>query len=276
MQKLWAIAPPATPYASRTSASRTGAEAAAKLERVVPTGAMHVVVRLSPEPLVLFSDEHGEHDERGKGARVVGHSLVGGARSKFYLRSIDTPSWSVGAQLTCGAGPLLFGCSSGELAEAHTPLDDLWAHDAVLLRERLSEEPSLERQIDRLEEVLLSKLRGARHVDPVVADAVVRFTDQARVADVVAKSGYSHRAFLTRFRDAVGLSPKTFCRIARVQKTLENLNEGSSFAHVAALAGYADQAHGAREFKEITGVTLSRYRELCPIASNHVPVPPTR
>jgi hypothetical protein len=89
-------------------------------EHVLPTGSMHLVFRLSDPPLRLFD---GVEDTDG---HTLGHAIVGGARSTFYVRDISTPSCSVGAQLHPGAAESLFGATAEELAERHTRLEDLW------------------------------------------------------------------------------------------------------------------------------------------------------
>jgi AraC-like DNA-binding protein len=238
------------------------------LERVLPTGMMHVVIRLSPEPLTLFDDDTGANP------RVVGHCLVGGARSTSYVRDVSAPSRSVGAQLHPGAASLLLGVPAGELAERHTPLDDLWGADAGRARERLAHAGSLEAELELFESMLAARLPRVRSLHPAVADALARFDEEARVADVVARSGYSHRAFISLFRGAVGLTPKVFCRVRRLERATRLITSGSAanLADVALAAGYADQAHCAREFAEIAGVSPARYRDLAPASANHVPV----
>ena len=109
----------------------------AQRELVLPTGAMHVVFRLD-RALRLYADPH---DPVG---RMIGHSIVGGARSGFYLRDVSQPSRSVGAQLQpAAAGPLL-GVPAGELAERHTPLEELWGAEAERIRAQLAAADRLE------------------------------------------------------------------------------------------------------------------------------------
>ncbi|MGH8311294.1 MAG: helix-turn-helix transcriptional regulator, partial [Steroidobacteraceae bacterium] len=62
--------------------SDDGERSAAARERVLPTGCMHLVIRLSA-PLHLFD---GIDDLRG---RTVDHAIVGGARAAFYVRDIS-------------------------------------------------------------------------------------------------------------------------------------------------------------------------------------------
>jgi AraC-like DNA-binding protein len=256
VQKVWAF----DPCAQRAPLHRG-------LERVLPTGGMHVVIRLSPAPVTLFDDATGANP------RVVGHCLVGGARSAFYVRSVAEPSHSVGAQLQPGAAFALFGVSAADLAERHTPLEELWGREAAHVRERLATAGSLEAQLELFETILTARLSDAPVLHPATADALARFAAGARVADVVRHSGYSHRAFITMFRAAVGLTPKTFCRVRRFQRAIERIGrERASLADLAASTGFADQAHLSREFAAFSGVSPAAYRTVSPDAPNHLPI----
>ena len=120
-------------------------------ERVLPTGAMHLVFRLSSDPLYLFDDA------ATASGYDAGHAIVGGARASCYVRGVSTRSQSVGAMLQAGAALALFGVSAAELAGRHTRLDGLWGPAAEAIRERLSELPSPEAQLDYFESVLLQR-----------------------------------------------------------------------------------------------------------------------
>lgn len=242
-------------------------EGGGSLERVLPTGCMHLVVRVASSPLTVFTDESRS------GERLVGRSVVGGARSTAYVREVTPALRTVGVMLAPGAGALLFGLPARELAEAHTSLDDLWGRDSAQLRERLAACGTIDAQLALVEAALAMRLRDVSRIDPVVTDAVARFEGGARIGDVVARSGYSHRAFIVRFRDAVGLAPKTFCRVLRSQRAVVLLAERKrSLADVAASAGYADQAHLTRQFATIVGLSPARYRAANPATANHVPI----
>jgi len=96
------------------------ASATATRELVLPTGAMHLVVRVSDHLLRIFDDLD---DRLGN---VVSTAVVGGARTAPYIRDISEPTRSVGAQLRPGASELLLGVPAGELSGSHTAVDDLW------------------------------------------------------------------------------------------------------------------------------------------------------
>ena len=85
------------------------------------------------------------------------------------------------------------------------------------------------------------------------------------IAAISASVGLSPRQLRRRFRAATGLNPKELARICRLRATLlEAVRSGEEqdWAGVAAGAGFADQAHMAREYRRSTGDTpagLLRY-----------------
>jgi transcriptional regulator GlxA family with amidase domain len=92
---------------------------------------------------------------------------------------------------------------------------------------------------------------------------------------VVDETGYSHRRFVALFRGAVGLPPKLYCRILRFQAALHLLATPPPLplAEVALAAGYSDQPHLNREFRELAGVSPGEYRAAAPTSLLHVPLP---
>ena len=59
-----------------------------------------------------------------------------------------------------------------------------------------------------------------------------------------------------QFLDLVGVSPKRFARIVRLQHALQMLEQsdvGAKGAMTAAACGYADQAHFIRECQDVCG-----------------------
>jgi AraC-like DNA-binding protein len=241
---------------------------AAQRERVLPTGNAHVVFRLSDLPLRLFDAIDSP------AGRSVGHAVVGGPRAGFYVRDVSQPVGSVGAELHPGAAEALLGVPADELAGRHTPLEDLWGAAANRARERLLEADGVERRLDLFESLLTARLPRVRGVHPAVAHALERFAASAPVRDVVGASGYSHRRFIALFRRAAGLPPKLYCRVLRFQGALERLarDPAASFVELALGAGYADQPHLGREFRELAGLSPGRYRQIAPASANHVPI----
>ena len=198
---VWAVDEPAGPRPAR------------RHEHVLPTGAMHLVIRLRQDPLRLYA---GPEDRTGT---LAAGALIGGARDTFYGRLVSGPQCSVGAQLRPGGGEALLGVPAFELAHRHTPLDDVWGAGVAAMRERLPELP-LAARLDAFEAWLLARLPRVRAMHPAVAQLLSEFTVRGDVGRVIAGTGYSHRTMIDLFRRSVGLAPKEYVRVLRFTRAL--------------------------------------------------------
>lgn len=254
IQLLWAV----DEEENRTAPQRR--------EHVLPTGHMHLVFRLREDPLRLFT---GPDDRVGM---LAGRALVGGARDTFYRREISGAQCSVGVQFHAGGAEALLGIPAGELAGRHTPVDDIWgAAPVASLSDRLATMP-LDRRLDALETALLARMPRMRALHPAVAQALSHFTLRSDVGGVVAASGYSHRTLVTLFHRSVGLAPKQYASVQRFARALKDLRRGRGLADVAFAAGYSDQAHFSRAFREFAGTTPFTYLRTAPPDAHHLPV----
>jgi AraC-like DNA-binding protein len=117
----------------------------------------------------------------------------------------------------------------------------------------------------------LPRVRG---VDPAIAFALEQFRRDVPVRDVVEAIGWSHRRFIARFRETVGMAPKRFCRVRRLARVLRlaSRRPDASLAELALDAGYSDQPHFNREFRELTDMAPGEYRSAAPVNAHHVPL----
>ena len=117
---------------------------------------------------------------------------------------------------------------------------------------------------DRLAEFVGSRLRDVRAVD--VVDRAVKVIEEARgavsVAEVARAVGVSYSSLYRLFTGLTGLGPKQFAEIVRYFHFVGGLLGGPADAAstLAALHGYYDQAHAARDFKRFTGVSATSFR----------------
>jgi len=82
----------------------------------------------------------------------------------------------------------------------------------------------------------------------------------ASVAEMGAASGMSPRALQRWFARNVGIPPRHYLRLLRFQKAFELVPDAASLADHAAAQGFADQAHMARDFREMAGVPAREAR----------------
>lgn len=123
------------------------------------------------------------------------------------------------------------------------------------LAERLAAAPDHSRRIRFVEAHLLARLRMPAP-DPLVAAAVDWLEHDAeprRIADLAGHIGLSQSAIERRFRRVIGLSPKRFASIVRLQRAISLWRRGADFTAAAHGAGYFDQSHFIHDFRRAAG-----------------------
>src|SRR5690606_11545279 len=126
----------------------------------------------------------------------------------------------------------------------------------------LAEMPTATGRLAVFEAALAARLPALRRVDPRIAHALAGLQRGLPIAATAAACELSHSHFTLRFRDAVGLTPKTWCRVRRFGRALDRLaaDPDIAWAELAAAEGYADQAHFVREFRALAGLTPGAWR----------------
>jgi AraC-like DNA-binding protein len=85
------------------------------------------------------------------------------------------------------------------------------------------------------------------------------------VAELARETGWSARHLDNRFRAEIGLTPKAAARVIRFDRArrllMRRVGAGGApaLADLAAVGGYYDQAHLAREFRGLAGLPPSRW-----------------
>jgi AraC-like DNA-binding protein len=74
--------------------------------------------------------------------------------------------------------------------------------------------------------------------------------------------GMSPRRLQRWFARNVGVPPRHYLRLLRFQRAFEQVTDAASLADQAAARGFADQAHMAREFREMAGVPATEARRM--------------
>ena len=154
---------------------------------------------------------------------------------------------------------LFFGLPMHELANDVVPLDAALPHGVGGLAEALEDKASWNERFALLDSILLARLGEARAPSPDVAWAwsiLERTHGQAPIGRICDRLGRSRRHLAARFREQVGLPPKTVARIMRFNRAVSLLGRSDDrLADIAFECGYFDQAHLNREFREFAGVT---------------------
>jgi AraC-like DNA-binding protein len=181
--------------------------------------------------------------------------LVAGPDTRAHVAAEPPGTQWTGLRFGPGLGPAVFGVPACELRDLRVPLDALWPGGEVRrLTERVAGAAD---RAAALEAVAADRLRGAPGPDPWCREVVAALRRGEGVAAVAREAALSERQLHRRSLEAFGYGPKTLARVLRMERALRLARGGMPFPRVAAEAGYADQAHLAREVKALAGVPLS-------------------
>lgn len=153
------------------------------------------------------------------------------------------------------------------LTDRRLPLRDIvsGAAEADLHAQLVDAEPGPAR-CSALGHWLESRLRERRPLEPAARRAAAAAMqlldgDEAGGSGALARRHGSSRRQLERdFRRWLGVSPSAYARLARFQRAAAALGSGGAPADVAAAAGFSDQAHMTRVFRDTAGLTPGRLR----------------
>lgn len=185
-------------------------------------------------------------------------SLVNGPRCEATMGEHGGRMEGVEIHLAPWMAYSVLGDDMAELRGRMLPLSDLLGPLSAELAEQLAETP---RWADRfaLLDVLLGRRRAeGRTASPQVVWAwsqLVRSDGLVPLSRLTEGTGWSTRHIELRFRQQIGLSPKTASRVLRIQRALRMLTGGAAPSAAAAACGFYDQAHLHRDFKAMTGCT---------------------
>jgi AraC-like DNA-binding protein len=203
-------------------------------------------------------------------------TLVGGLHTASAL--ITHPGRQSGIQLAVsplGARALL-GMPAGELASIDVEGSAVLGPLADKIADRLQAARDWPARFAVLDQMLTSRLAAgpasgaANGVGPEVSQAWRRLLavgGRCEVSRLAAEAGWSDRHLRDRFRDETGLTPKAAARVIRFDRARRRLQHRAAaagmalpgLADLAADCGYYDQAHLAREFRDLAGCPPSAW-----------------
>lgn len=117
-------------------------------------------------------------------------------------------------------------------------------------------------RVRAIEDILCNALPSPLQETPI--DIIIREVrdggGQASIAELAESSGCTSRQIERLFREQVGGSVKKFCRVVRFNTVFKLLQQDSlTKAEAAYIAGYFDQAHFNKEFRQFTGENPKAY-----------------
>jgi AraC-like DNA-binding protein len=215
--------------------------------RVCLPGQLHV---LHPDEL----HDGGPGTEDGFSYRIVyvAPDLVRAARPASALPWVADP-----VQDGAGKAAALAAILAELLGDIDEPVSDLGqAAAAVAIADGLAALAAgghRPRRAPAIDQRAVDRVRDRLLVDEPATPAAV---------DLERVSGLDRYTLVRHFRAAFGTTPDRYRRRRRLDRARRGIERGEPLARVAADAGFADQSHLTRQFKQTYGLTPGRWAAL--------------
>lgn len=228
------------------------------IESILPNGAIELMVNFGPRQNVVAYGERDVADE-------FRNAWIAGIQDHRLVHASPEGANHVAARFRAGGAHAFFDLPMDELAGRVVELEDaIGARAAEELSARLREVDGDEARCRALEQWLVSRRRAVHPYFATVRRAVDLLRAGAYgtpVGELCARLGLSNRHLARQFRRTVGLAPKTYARIGRLQRVIGACRGDASprWARLAAEHGFADQSHLIREFRRLALVTPEQF-----------------
>jgi AraC-like DNA-binding protein len=219
----------------------------------LPSPYLTVVVSLSGPIQVTF-------DRDGSATGLA--TLAGGLHTRPVYLPHDGDGYGVQLALTAQGARALLGLPAAALAGTVVGLDELLGPYARELPERMAALPGWGERYALLDEVLCRRLGEVEPPPAVLSYVWGRLFESggaARIGELADEVGWSRRYLTGRFAAEYGLGPKDAARVVRFERSKAMLRRAASVAAAASACGYYDQAHLARDWRELAGVAPSNW-----------------
>jgi len=244
---------------------RAGEQPRTSVEKILPGATTSLWINLNRDEFRSF----------GKGVRSAPGAMLAGPSSRATVIEFEQGHAHLSVTFVLGgasgfvAAPLTLAC------DEMVPLAFAWGSHGGHLREQVLLADSPAGMLQVLQDALIKQLVGPFTPDPAMVAAARALSGGVSVTGVADSLGLLPRTLRRRFTASVGLTPKRFSRVQRLQRVVRSLDGRAEvdWAAVAAGHGYADQPHLADEFRELADVTPSEYLRSRIDGPNHLRVP---
>jgi AraC-like DNA-binding protein len=212
-------------------------------------------------PVIINFDAPFALREERRGDQCFGSFAAG-----VYAKPVIVGSAGSAHCLQVNFSPLgalrFFGVAQSEIAGRTLSLDDLLGSDASPLVAQLHDARAWTERFALLDQFIARRFERARAPHDTVHEVWHGLRESkgaASIASLARDAGVSRRHLANLFRTEIGATPKTMARIMRFEHAhhMAGAVPRQSWADIAYEAGYADQAHLVREFRELSGLSPS-------------------
>jgi AraC-like DNA-binding protein len=187
-------------------------------------------------------------------------SFVAGLHDGWVVTEYAGPQAGVQIDLSPLGAYRLLGVPASEIANGVVDIGAFEHRWLAELPERLAAAPDWSARFATLDSELARRAADGPDIDRSVAWAWSQLAGshgRVPVATLADEIGWSRRHFAVKFRELIGLAPKSTGRVLRFSHAVGLLGnrDAGSIGDVAAMCGYADHSHLVRDFRDLAGCT---------------------
>lgn len=191
-----------------------------------------------------------------------GDVCAAGPRTRALFKDLRGVTRAATFQLKPGWAASVLGVAANALTDRIVPLEDIWGRAGSELYRELLAAHELPELVACVSSAIA--IRAQHSFEPAaarLARRAVRLIEggEGRVERVAEQLGVTARHLRRAFTENIGIGPKEFARMARLQRAVRFAENSTDFGRVARDAGYYDQAHFITDFRELIGITPSAF-----------------
>ena len=220
----------------------------------IPSGRFEIFFQLEERFLCKFDDKLGFIK------RPMG--FIGGLHTKaYYAKSTQKESKALLITFKPEMAKFVIPDYLNHFKNQTVSLEDFWGNDGRFLIERINNESNCENQFKIIEQFLLKRIQISDLKLKHIFREIIHENYSIDVKELAKISGVSYSYFRKIFKNEIGVSPKEYIRVIRINKAINQIkqNHKKPLTNLAYELGYYDQSHFIKDFKSFTDRTPKEY-----------------
>jgi AraC-like DNA-binding protein len=192
-------------------------------------------------------------------------SFIGGLHNRTYnVRSLGNNDYCIAVEFKPNAARHFIPYKLHYFQNALIDISEIWGNPAIELSQRLTSEKLISKKIELIESFLVDQFR-VQKISPIdeSINAIKAANGFIEANELASKANLSNAHFRKRFKDEIGISPGQYCKIIRMNSSLNLIikEPQRSLTELTYLLGYFDQSHFIKDFKSITGFSPKCFKQ---------------
>lgn len=216
--------------------------------KILPSGFVDLVLHRSVPNFQLVLGGHPFHSTR---------FLLGGFWTAPYTARFSDRIEVFSIRIKPEAMASLFEVPASQFVNNPADITDVFSDELVAFCSRIKDAENLHACIVMADAFFLQKACRVKHKNGYVhrASSMIRKNGAISVEQLSDEVCISRRQLERQFKQSLGISPKMYIRISRMNRMLGLLRAETRtpLSQLSFAAGYFDQAHFIRDFRALTG-----------------------